>query len=73
MATKCVDPVFLGTAIYTQVGFKTMKLSRLVEAREDRNGVVWFDTLNTTYEAGFTDDLTRRTFLKTCETIGKLR
>ncbi len=73
MVKHCIDPTFLGTAIYTTVGFKTYKLSRLVEARQDKNGSVEFDTLNTTYRAEFTDPATRDVFLKTCETIGRLK
>lgn len=73
MVKNCVDPTFLGMAIYTTVGFKDLKLSRLKEARELPNGDVEFDTLNSTYRAEFTDEVTRRTFLKTCETIGRLK
>ncbi len=68
----CTDPTFLGTAIYTTVGFKTLKLSRIKEVWVQPNGVIEFDTLNTTYRAEFTDELTRETFLKTCKTIGLL-
>lgn len=73
MIKHCEDPTFLGTAIYTTIGFKTLKLSRLKEARVLPNGTVEFDTLNTTYRAEFTRKLTRETFLKTCETIGRLK
>ena len=72
MATTCKDPVFWGTAIYTDVGAKTLKLSRLKMARVTRDGGVIFETLNTTYSAVFCNALTREKFLKTCETLGKL-
>jgi hypothetical protein len=70
---NCIDPTFLGTAIYATVEFKTRKLSRLKECRILNNGDVEFDTLNTTYCAEFSREVTREYFIKTCETIGRLK
>lgn len=74
MAIRCTDPVFIGTAIYTHVTAenKDKKLSQLRKARKCKDGRVEFDTLNSTYIATFTDARTRKQFLDTCETIGKL-
>jgi hypothetical protein len=69
----CKDPTFLGTAAYATYNNKTLKLSRLQEARLRPDGTVEFDTLNTTYVATFSDGLTRKVFLDTCRTIGRLK
>lgn len=73
MIRQCTDPTFIGTAIYTKVNSKLLKLSRLKSAVVLPGGAVEFDTLNSTYRAEFTYDTVRECFLKTCETIGLLK
>ena len=68
----CVDPTFLGTAIYARVGHKLNKLSRLEVTRVSHDGIVHLDTLNRTYLAEFTDSEVRKAFMDTCRTINRL-
>ena len=68
----CVDPTFLGTAIYASVGHKPCKLSRLEVVRVSPKGIVHIDTLNNTYLAEFTDSGIRKAFMDTCRTINRL-
>jgi len=77
MIRLCTDPTFMGTAIYTTVNHKTLKLSHLKSVTILPGGGLWgaieFDTLHSTYRAEFTDNKTRETFLETCETLGLLK
>ena len=68
----CKDPTFVGTAIYTGVGFETMKLSRLKRAVTRTDGTVDIYTQNSHYCAEFSNDATRRHFVTICSHLGRL-
>lgn len=69
---RCQDPTFIGTAVYANVEYKTIKLSRLVSAKERTDGSVDFTTQNTHYIADFSSERARSAFINTCKTIGRL-
>lgn len=68
MVINCVDPVFLGSAVYTTVDGVIRKLSRLQRVRELPSDVVEIITLNNTYLAMFTDKETYYCFVRQMNT-----
>ena len=66
----CIDPRFWGPVVHAIILEDLKRTSRLVAVRVDPEGMVEFDTLNSTYRATFTTNGNRSTFLEDAILLG---
>jgi hypothetical protein len=66
----CRDPRFWGPVVHGIILEDLKQTSTLVAVRVDPEGMVEFDTLNSTYRATFTNSGNRSTFLEGAISLG---
>lgn len=66
---QCIDPTFIGSAIYATINGESFKLSKLKHLEIYWSGVIRFETLNTFYVGVFSDYKLRNAFVENCNRV----